>query len=936
MPEQHEQPIARQIELGLVDEFLGDVVSGLTGIFLEGRAGSGKTTLWRAGLARAGERGYRVLSSRPSAAEASLSFSVLGDLFREVVLEGADTLPSPQRRSLEVALMLEDPEGPGPNALAVSLAVQGILRSLVESGPVVVAIDDIDWVDHPSGQALEFALRRSEPLPLGVLATGTRSPGHQLAPPLDGIAAARLRRAELGSLGREDLGRVLQSALGVRHPAHVLARLHTASGGNPLYAIEIARALDRRGIDLALDAPVPVPDSLAAALRERIAVLAPSTREVLLYVAMLAEPGRAALERALGSAEEVSRALGEAERSGLLDRDDRTTRLAHPLLGTVLYADTPASERPALHRRVAQATDDEEERARHLALASEGPDREVARRLDEAAAGARSRGAPEAAAELLEQATRLTPPADHGERHRRSVLAAECHLDAGNTARSRALLEQVLDEVEAGPTRAQALQRLGWVRYHEDSWTAAAHLFGEAREVADDDPSFAVAVALDSSMASVFAGDLAGAEEQARRALELARQAGDSALLAEAIAMGGSVGFLMGRGIPEEDMEEALTMESWERSRPTPIHPSVAFGLMLKWSDDLARARARLRSAYDRAREEGNERSLPFLLFHLAELECWAGDWGLASTYADEGCAVATQTGHESSLAFVLYARALVQAHRGNIGPAREDAERGLGLAERSGAVPARALLLSALGFIELSLGDHSAAHRYLGPLADAALQAGVREPGVVRFAGDALENLISLGDLERAESLLVPLEERSGELGRVWGMAISARGRGLLCAARGDVSEALEELDRALEHHRRLRQPFELGRTLLVRGGAQRRVLQRRAARESLEEASEIFQRLGAALWAEKARSEAARIGGRAPSSVALTPTEERVARLVAEGRTNREVAEALFLAVRTVEWNVARIYRKLGVRSRTELARWVLAGGVQDPPPS
>jgi DNA-binding CsgD family transcriptional regulator len=158
--------------------------------------------------------------------------------------------------------------------------------------------------------------------------------------------------------------------------------------------------------------------------------------------------------------------------------------------------------------------------------------------------------------------------------------------------------------------------------------------------------------------------------------------------------------------------------------------------------------------------------------------------------------------------------------------------------------------------------------------------------------------------------------------------MAVAARSRGLLSAARGDLEEAAADLERALDHHARLEHPLERGRTLLVRGAVQRRALQRRAARESLAEALDAFERLGATLWAERARAEAARIGGRAPSSVALTPTEEQVARLVAEGRTNKEVAEALFLSVRTVEWNLARIYRKLGVRSRAELTRWMVAG--------
>ena len=919
----------REKGLSEIGGFLDDARSGLSAVILEGPPGIGRTSLWRSGVDLARDRGCRLLVARPAEAEAALSFSVLGDLLRETLAGGPEALPAPQRHALEAALLLAEPTEAAPNALAVSLAVHGVLRLLAQPDPLVIAIDDVQWTDPPSARALEFALRRSEGELIGVLASSLRGVSKGPLALEEVVPAGRIRSVSVGPLGVEDMGRVLNSALGHRHPRHVVARLHSASGGNPLYAIEIARALELSGRAPEAGAPLPVPDSLRGVLRERLKALDAATRDVLLAVALMAEPDQAAVAGAVGSEDVARAAFDEGERAGLLEFDEARVRLAHPLLGSVLYADASEERRRDLHRRLAEVTDDQEERARHLAAAVSEPDAQVAAVLDQAARRARARGAPGAAAELLEQATSTTPADEPKERRRRAIVAAECHLDAGSAGRARALLEEVLASVDPGPDRAVALQRLGWVRYHEDSWSTAARLFGEALEQAGEDPHLAAAVELDASMACLFSGDLSAAEEHSRRALDRARALGDTALLGEAMAMAASIDFLLGQGVAEEDMEQALSMESWQEPRPTPVHPGVAFGLVLKWSDDLGRARSRLENAHSRALEEGNERSLPFLLFHLAELECWAGNWPLAERYADEGCAVATETGQDSSLAFALYAKALLASHRGNVDAARATAERGLALAERSGAVTARILLLSVLGFIEISVGEYGAAHRYLGPLAEAAREAGIREPGVLRYVPDAIEDLISIGDLDTAQALLDPWEERSEALGRVWGLAVGARCRGLLLSATGDHAGAIRELARAVSNHGRLDQPFELARTLLALGTEQRRAQQRRAARQTLEGALETFQRLGASLWADRTRSELGRIGGRAPSSVELTPTEERVARLVAEGNSNREVAEALFLTVRTVEWNLGRIYRKLGVRSRTELARWVLDRG-------
>jgi DNA-binding CsgD family transcriptional regulator len=230
---------------------------------------------------------------------------------------------------------------------------------------------------------------------------------------------------------------------------------------------------------------------------------------------------------------------------------------------------------------------------------------------------------------------------------------------------------------------------------------------------------------------------------------------------------------------------------------------------------------------------------------------------------------------------------------------------------------------LSALGFLALSVDDPKEAHRILWPLAEGALAAGIREPGLFRFIPDEVEALIAIGEADTAASILEPFAARAEALHRTWALATSERGWGLLHASVGELPDAMSAFERAIEHHAVLDEPFEFGRTLLAQGQTFRRMKKWRLARESLVRSKEIFERLGAAVWAEKATTEAARIGGRSPGPLELTPTEQEVADLVGTGLTNREVANALFLSVSTVEANLRRIYQKLGVRSRTELSR-------------
>ncbi len=928
MPEKAtEGLVGRRAELELISQFLDGIPSGPRGLVFEGEAGIGKTALFTAAVARARDRGYRVLPSSPTPPDTALSFSGLEDLLHDIVDEVAPVLPEPQRRAIEIALLLRDPEGEPPGALAVALAVRGTLVALAEKTAVLVALDDAQWLDDPSAAALGHAIRRVGTAPIGMLAVWHSEGSHHPDSVLLASLPQESRRFRVGRLEVGDLRTMLRSRLGLSLPRGRLDRLDRMCSGNPLAALEIGRAVIESG-DSDLRGPaMPVPKELADVLRMRLSALGEGERGALLVLAAASEPTRSLVLAVAGGSAEA--ALDASIREGIVHEEEGgILRFTHALFGSVLYSDAVPEARRELHHRLAGVATDAGDQAMHLALSAEEPDAEVAAEIESAARAARARGAPSAAAELCEQARRLTPSDTPDEVHRRGLLEAEFHLEAGDLNRSRQLLDQILASTDAGPTRAAALQRLGWVRYHQDSWGSASRLFQEAAAEAVRAPALRAAVELDRAVASLVSGDLPGAATHAGEALERARGLDDPSLVASSAAMVASVDFLLGRGMAEDVLERAVEAETWTRPRPTPAHPSVAFGVLLKWSDQLGQSRTLLERALSRAEEHGSDRSLPFILFHLSEVECWLGEWAAAARHAEQATDAADRTAQGAGRAFALSAQALVQAHRGLEEEARAAATEGLALASSAGAVPAAVVCESALGLLELSLGRADRAHRHLGPLVEAAAEGGIHEPGAMHYLGDALEALVSVGDLEPAERLIDELQRRSEELDRAWGMMVATRCRALAQAAAGDLPGAIASSHASLAQHDRLSQPFELGRTLLVQGMVERRDRRKKSARDSLERSLEIFSGLGAELWATRTRAELSRIGGRAQSSVSLTPTEQRAARLVADGATNQEVADALFLSVKTVEWNLSRVYRKLGVRSRTELARWVGRG--------
>ena len=919
--------IGREEELAVLADFVAGTERLPRALVLEGEAGIGKSALWAAGVEAAEAAGYTVLAARPAEAETKMAHTVLRDLLGPLFAEVSPQLPAPQRQALEAALLLSDAGAVGADRGAIGVATLSVLRGLASGRPIVVALDDAQWVDAPSASALAFAARRFDELPVALL-IAVRSADRD-AEPL-ALAAAlpdeRVRRERVGPLSLGALHALIRLRLGMTFPRPVLDRLHKISGGNPFYALELARALGRRGGIGGLGHELPVPRSLRVLVEERLSDLPEETRELLVHAAALAQPSVLLLDAVLDADAEAH--LRPAVEAQVVELDSERIVFAHPLLASVLLSALSARERRRVHGRLAEVVRDPEARARHLALAADRPDVAVAEALDKAGSLARSRGAPDAAADLFEQALRLTPPDRPDDRRRRVVRAAEFHLEAGETRRAEELLEEAVAASPSGPLRAEALLRLSWVRGHKDSM-ATVDLLTEALREAEGEARTCSEIEDALAWASHMSGDLEAAARHARSAADLAENLGDASVLARALANVALLEFLQGRGVDRALLDRALALEAKSASLRIIGQPSWLLAMLHVWTGELDAARTLLNALHRRAAETGDENAIPFILNFLSRLAWAEGDWTCAERFVDDAIAAALRNSQQPEHAFVLATKALVAAHRGHVDAAKEIIHEGLALAAQTGVRPAAFEFRAISGFLELSLGDFAAAEAHFRPLRQDLVAAGFGEPAVIafRFHPDEIEALVGLGRLDEAAELVQELEERGRRLDRAWALATAGRSRALLCNARGDLQGALAAAGDAVGAHARLPEPFELGRTLLTLGMVQRRLRQKRAARHSLEQALELFERLGAPLWADRARAELARIGGRVGSPGSLTPAEGRIAALVAEGRTNKEVASELFITVHTVEAALTRVYSKFGVRSRTQLAR-ALAG--------
>jgi DNA-binding CsgD family transcriptional regulator len=893
--------VGREAELDALRSFLHDQ-EGPALALLVGEAGVGKTSLLTSVAAEAPQR---VLWTRPTQAEASSSYAALDDMFRPA-LGFLPRLADPQRRALEAALLLSDARTEVEPRL-VALACRSLLEELAE--PVVLAIDDWQWLDAASAAVLDFLLRRLSGAEAKVIATvrlgeadeAVAALVHRLRDNVMQVTVQELDAAALHALVHDVSGQWLSP------PA--LDRMLRRSGGNPLVALELIRA---PGAGPAI--------GVRRLLGRRIAALSPEARELLRYIAALADPTTDIVEQAVDRSD-ATRGLEEALAAEVLEREGTRLRFSHPLLAAVAEERTPPSEWRAIHARLAEIVSDPEERAHHLFAASTGPDTAVAAMLERGSAHAAARGATAAAAELAERAAALTPEGDVGAWLRRALVAADAHIASADGSRARRILEDLVRRAPAGAPRGQALHKLACLIPDPSAFVLAERALTEAK--ADD--GLLSDIHLNLSNLCVMRGmGLATALAHADAALVHAERADADHLVAAALAGIAYDRWVGGAGTQREMLLRADQLERASGVKPWDSAALAILGMQLLVAGELDEARSLLKAERDRASRLGYLDLESFACRLLAELEIRAGHWDAAETNARR-CFDLTQGSAFNNLEGCgQWARAIVDAHLGRVDSARKHALSARTHFESIDDLAWTTRATHVLGFLELSLGDGSAAVDLLAPLPKHERRIGVREPAMFCIRPDLIEALVMTGELDTARDVLAELEDLTRAANGRWAIATALRCRGQVAAAEGRSREAVEILSEAIKAHADVPQPFDHARTLLALGTAQRRAKQRGDARASLEASLETFDILGAGLWTRRARSEIARLGGRrARDRDELTETERRIAELAGMGRSNREIAGELFVSERTVESNLTRTYRKLGVRSRTELAR-------------
>jgi DNA-binding CsgD family transcriptional regulator len=897
--------VGRESELEAIGAFLGLAVGEPAALVLEGEAGIGKSTLWTAAVSAARERGHRVLVSRPAEAERAFALSALGDLFEDISEETLSALPRPRRRALEVALLRADAQGEVADDRALAVGVRDVLHLLAARSPVLIAVDDVQWLDPSSSSALAFALRRLDGSPVLAL-LARRIDGSSEASDVErAIAPERLMRLEMGPLSLGALHRLLQEQRGRAFAHQTLVRIRELSGGNPFFALELARTLNA---DIGPLEPIPIPESLEELVRARLSGLPDATRYALAFAAAVGRPS-VSLLRNLGVEPEV---LEPAVAAQVIDFQGDEIRFANPLLSSVLYGDLGARRR-TVHERIAGVVDDPVTRARHLALATDAPSPAVAEAMDAAARAASDRGAAASAAELADAALRLTPPRDTAERHRRAMAAAHAHLTAGEWTRARAIARDLLEEPHIGAMRADVLVLLADL----EGLDRATELLEEALRQANARPALQALILCRLAWTARFKEGFDGAFAHARRALELADEVDDDGLRLEAIRMlaflGSAIGDADARAFATRGVEIADALGDprlMHRARLSLIETAAASrerrtaGPLLTWLYEDSRDRDELAAAD--------------ALESLASFELRTGQWARAAAHAESAYDLTMQYGLEVPWAHL--AVAMIAAHRGQLEIARSHSERALRLAEEQFGrhTPVH---LGTLGFVARQSGDLEAADRWFAESRAVTTALRWHDAGRRWWVGDHVETLLELGRVDEAVRIIAEWEaERNPD--DDWTRGHVTRCLGLVEAARGEVAGAGVLLTEAIAQHEAAQDAFGRARAMLALGVVRRRERQKRAAREAITAALAGFEELGARTWVDRARAELGRIGGRT-TEPGLTAAELRVAALVAEGRTNKEVAAALYLGQRTVETHLSHVYAKLGVRSRAELAR-------------
>ena len=904
--------VGRDAELARIDRLLDGARGGVSGVLvLRGEAGIGKTALLRYAMARADS--MLVVRATGVESEAELEYSGLLEVCRPL-LPWLDGLADHQARAVRVALGLE--EGRQLDRFAVGAATLALFAAVADDTPLLVVVDDAHWLDDGSAGALRFAARRLLADRVAVLFAARESDPQSFEP--DGF-----EEHGLAGLDADDAQRLLESVARTSLGEGVAESLCAATGGNPLALVELPELLDEAQLtgQEALHEPLPAGAGVERAFSRRLERLDPESGRALLVLASASTRELAPAVSALGSLGIEPDALERAEAAGLLELHETRFAFRHPLLRAVVYQAAPASERREANRALAAALvrpGDEERRAWHLAAAALGPDAEAAEALAIAAQRARDRSGFTAASAAFERASRLSP--DESDRGGRLADAAQAAWEGGDADRALELVVEALAGTAEPRQRARLLELRGRIAIQSGVMSEArAHLHDASRLIEDIDPAAASNALTYVVFCCHFEGKIEEGLEHARTARALVPRDGSVA--------DGRVDYVLGRSLllagHRDDGVPRLERMVAEGSSDGASRARIAAAAIALSVLERPGSRELVTRALALARNEG-PMALVYGLSVGAETELRAGRLERAAASATEGLALAQELGQANIAATFLAVLARIDAIRGREDTFGRFAAESRETLERSGMALTIEQLHCSEGLLALGTGRLEEAVSIFTAAVERVAGMAVFDRDVLPEP-DLVEALLRLGRAEDAEAVLGAWEAR-GVPREVWAAAaLSARCRGLLADENGFVIE----FEDALERHGQVEDAFGEARTRLCLGERLRRKGLRVEARRELQAALEIFERLEAAPWIERVHTElratGARLRRREESRDELTPQELQVALQVADGKTNKEVAAAMFLSPKTVEFHLGRIFRKLGVTSRTELARRV-----------
>jgi DNA-binding CsgD family transcriptional regulator len=894
---------------------LDTLSSAATSVVVTGEAGQGKSALLRWLARSARNRGFTVLRATGVEFERGLAFSGLTAVLRPLQ-DRIDALDEGPRLALRAALGLAPGEAPVLTTYAATLS---LLSLAAEAAPVVVVVDDAHWLDRASLEALVFAAHRAGADRLGFVFA-------QRTGRLCLIDQTAFERVDLHGLSPAEATELLAGEHLV--PA-VAERCWELTGGNPLALTEAARALSpaQRAGDAPLPPALPVGHHLLDAFRERLRDLPEATVRALTVAALDADGDMAVVAPALAALGLGSDDLAAAERHDVVALDTGQVTWRHPLLRSAVYQLSDRPGRRPLHRALADAASAaglHHQAVWHLSESVVGPDDDVAARLAELAADARRRGALPAAADAYEQAARLSTTAAASATHLR-VAGGTCWT-SGDAGRAAGLLGAALARSGDPAARAETAVVLGQVEMWLAGPAAGVARFGHhADEVAETRPDLAAALLLHATTADLLALAPDAAVSRAEQAAAAAERAGDPAAVLATAAMRTITAAFAGRdpAAPAE-LEPigrlALAALADGVEGASDLAQLCAYGLSVceRWSP----AAELLGRVIHRGEGGGMLGQSIFARSVLAELLWRTGRWAEGLAELTQSLSLQEAAGQRQLVPCTMAVLARVEAGLGRAESCRDHARQAIDGAEALHIDQFAVHAHSALGLLELGAGRHAEAARAFDQVA--ATAGHVPEPGWLWWQADAVEAYAACGRADDAGRLLDRLEAQAAATGRGWAGAAAERAAGLL--GRGDPPD--DRFGRALDGFRTAGIPFEEARTLLARAEHRLRRGARSDGARDAAAARTIFDRLGARAWSERASQARGEAGG-ADDSLAsrLTPAELRVALAVGQGASNREAAERLFISVKTVDYHLQSTYRKLGLRSRTQLAALVLA---------